>query len=305
MAGNTPMVSVLMTAFNRERYVGQAMESVLASTMSDFELIVVDDCSSDHTVDRVEEYARRDSRIRLFVNEQNLGDYLNRNRAASYARGEYLKYVDSDDVIYPHGLDVMLRCMEAFPHAGLGLSALFDASVPYPQHLTPEEAYREHCLVRDLFGRAPGSAMIRRRAFEHVGGFSGRRQVGDYELWLTIARCFGVVKMPTDLIWSRQHGEQEKVYDSEVMKAVMHEEVLLAALHAKGCPLDESEREAAILRLKRNRARQFFWFMTQAGGPNAAREYRRRVGIPTSTLVSFTFNRLRRRSAPVVSHRPS
>ncbi len=99
-----PLVSVLMTAYNREQYVGEEIESVLSSTYRDFELIVADDCSTDSTVDIVRQYARSDDRITLIVSETNLGDYPNRNRVASHAKGEYLKYVDSDHVIYPQGM---------------------------------------------------------------------------------------------------------------------------------------------------------------------------------------------------------
>jgi hypothetical protein len=293
MTSRSPTVSVLMTAYNRERYVAQAIESVLRSTFEDFELVLVDDHSDDGTVSIAQEFSSRDSRIRVYVNESNLGDYPNRNRAATYATGSYLKFVDSDDVIYPHGLDVMVRCIDAFPDAGLALSAVLDADVPYPQYLTPEAAYRQHFFGPGILGRAPGSAIIRRNAFEQVGGFTGRRQVGDHELWLTIARSFGVVKMPADLIWSRQHQEQEKAYDSEVDKTVMHEEVLLAALLAEDCPLREPERAAALENIVQTRVRNYWQFMTHAGGLRAAQAYRRRVGLPPSALLSFIAGRLR------------
>src|SRR3954469_22732147 len=94
-----PSVSVLLTTYNRERYVAEAIESVLAQTFEDFELIVSDDCSSDRTLEIVNGYARRDRRIRVAVNDRNLGDYGNRRHVASLATGRYLKYHDSDDVM--------------------------------------------------------------------------------------------------------------------------------------------------------------------------------------------------------------
>ena len=295
---------MLMTAYNRESYIRPAVESVLQSTFKDFELIIVDDNSRDRTGAIAREYEDADERVRVYRNETNLGDYPNRNRAAGYARAPLLKYVDSDDIIYPHGLEVMCRCIEAFPDAGLAVSAPLDRDAPYPKYLTPEEAYREHFFVLGTLGRAPGSTIIRRHAFEAVGGFSGNRQVGDHELWLALARSFGVVKMPADLIWSRQHPEQEKNYDSEVEKIVMHEEVLASALLAADCPLSEQERDAALSHVRRNRARNYWWFMTQAGGVRAAEEYRQLVHIPLSTLASFTFDRLRRAGKQVRSGPP-
>ena len=87
-SSTTPLVSVLMTAYNREKYIAEAIESVLASTYTFFELIIVDDCSTDNTVLIAKSYQERDPRIKLFVNKQNLGDYPNRNVAASFASGE-------------------------------------------------------------------------------------------------------------------------------------------------------------------------------------------------------------------------
>src|ERR1700682_441555 len=131
MNNDYPKVSVLMTAYNREKYIGEAIESVLASSYANFELIIVDDCSKDNTVKIAKAYAEKDSRIKVFVNEKNLGDYLNRNRAAELAQGKYIKYLDSDDLIYYYALEVMVKYMEKFPDAGFGLSSLPDYK-PFP-----------------------------------------------------------------------------------------------------------------------------------------------------------------------------
>src|SRR5690349_21051330 len=99
----TPKISVLMTAYNRASYIGAAIESVLAQTERDFELVVVDDRSTDDTVAVASAYLS-DPRVRIARNERNLGDYPNRNHAATLARGRFIKYHDSDDVMYPHCL---------------------------------------------------------------------------------------------------------------------------------------------------------------------------------------------------------
>ena len=117
----TPLVSVLMTSFNRERYIADAIESVLAQTFTDFELVVVDDASSDRSVEIARAYERRDPRVRVVVNARNLGDYPNRNHAATLARGRLLKYHDSDDVMYAHCLDVMVSMLLSEPDAAFGL----------------------------------------------------------------------------------------------------------------------------------------------------------------------------------------
>jgi glycosyltransferase involved in cell wall biosynthesis len=248
-----PIVSVLMTAYNREKFIAEAIESVLASTYKDFELIIVDDCSKDNTVEIARKYEVQDSRVRVYVNKDNLGDYPNRNRAASYAKGKYIKFLDSDDVIYPHCLTVMVNAMEQFPEAGFGLSAIGDVKFPYPKMINMKTSYLEHFGTYGHFDRAPGSAIISKKKFDEVGGFSGKRMIGDNELWFTLARYYPMVKLPRDLVWDRIHDSQEskteyaKSYEC-LRKAVVHE-----ALSNVDCPLDISEINLIYRKQKRER----------------------------------------------------
>lgn len=205
-----PLVSVLMTAYNRELYLGAAIESVLASSFQDFELIITDDCSTDKTLDIANGYARKDARVRVYGNEKNLGDYPNRNRAASYARGKYLKYLDADDLIYKYSLAYMVEAMECFPEAGLGISYnTIDDLQPYPHLFTPEQTYQTEYLGKSILGCGPSAAIVRRDVFENLNGFSGRQFLGDRELWLKIASLYNVVKLQPSLIWWRQHPDQQ------------------------------------------------------------------------------------------------
>jgi glycosyltransferase involved in cell wall biosynthesis len=292
-----PVVSVLLTAYNREAFIGEAIESVLASSFREIELIIVDDASTDGTVKVASRYLD-DSRVRIAVNGTNLGDYGNRNHAAVLASGEYIKYVDSDDFIYPHGLEAMVKCMQPFPEAALGLSALPDITGPYPRCLSPIEAYRENFGGKEILTRAPGSTIIRRAAFLEVGGFSGKRQVGDHELWLKLARRFPIVKMPTDLVWDRQHDEQERRFDSEVDRAVMHDAVRVEALMAEDCPLTCAERDEALRSLELARARYFWLLFRRGAGLNDSYRYRRRLGIPVKTILRVGVRAINPRSGP-------
>jgi glycosyltransferase involved in cell wall biosynthesis len=205
-----PLVSVLMTAYNREKYIGDAIESVLASTYNNFELVIVDDSSSDGTVGVVRSYAARDTRIKLFVNEKNLGQFENRNYAARLATGKYLKYLDSDDLLYPTGLDVLVAMMERFPEAGYGLCSLGqDDERIYPFILSPREAYDRHFIRKiPLFHKAPLSSIIRSDVYLGAGGFSNPHGEGDYEMWLLLSRDHRVVLMPEGVAWYRVHEEQ-------------------------------------------------------------------------------------------------
>ena len=275
----TPSVSVLTTCYNREALIGQAIESVLNSSFGDFEYIVVDDASTDRSAEIARYYAKTDSRIRIYINEQNLGDYPNRSRAASLARGKYFKYVDSDDIIYPHGLQVMMDCMRAFPDAALGLSRPADAMQPFPICLDPAAAYTRHFFGGGLFSNAPLSAIIRRDCFEKVGGFSGKRYVGDTELWLKLARHYSVVLMPMGLTWWRSHGEQEYALGHRTLSYVTQGFAMLrAALEDPDCPLPRDQAAAAVLAARTDHTRHILG-LARRGSVRQALKIARASGI--------------------------
>ena len=91
-----PAVSVIMPAYNMERFIAQAIRSVMAQTMTDWELLVIDDGSSDRTCAIVEELAAKDSRVRLYRNTSNVGVAKTRNRGVDLSRGEFIALLDSD-----------------------------------------------------------------------------------------------------------------------------------------------------------------------------------------------------------------
>ena len=206
----TPIVSVLMTAYNREDYISEAIDSVLASDFQDFELIIVDDCSTDNTPEIIRGYAAMDSRIRYYINEHNLGDYPNRNKAASFATGEYIKYVDSDDLIFPNTLGTMVEAMDKQPGAAFGFCDCHPTiKKKYPILFSGEQAIRKHFLGGGLLQAGPTSSIIRRKPFENIGRFSGKRFVSDYEAWLYLSLDHSVLVLPPGLIWIRSHAGQE------------------------------------------------------------------------------------------------
>ena len=248
-AGNaSPQVSVLMTAYNREKYIGQAIESILHSTFADYELIIVDDCSNDNTYQIAESYSKIDSRIRLFRNEANLGDYPNRNRAASLARGKYIKYVDSDDLIYEQGLQLFFDSMESSPGAAVAFSSrkwVDDHS--FPLLLEGGHTFRMHFFRNGFLDIGPSGVMIRKDAFERYGPFTGKRMIGDAELWMKIALHEPVLLIEPDLIYWREHGEQE--YKAGIRDSIYVELVLSLIVEVVSdprCALTAREKKEVI-----------------------------------------------------------
>ena len=205
----SPVVSVLMTSYNREDYIAEAIESVLASTLTDFELIICDDRSTDRTVDIARHYAARDTRIKLYVNEKNLGQFQNRNRAASHASGKYLKYLDSDDRIYDFGLGYCVEQMEKFPEASIGMSALYDMGVPDSLCWSSEKIIHEHFCVRQYLTIGPSGSIFRREKFMEMKGFDGRFGVAsDVYFNIRMAALSPVVLLQREFFFYRIHEGQ-------------------------------------------------------------------------------------------------
>ena len=241
-----PLLSVLMTSYNREQYIAEAIESVLASTYTNFELIIVDDCSKDKTVEIAKKYERKDERVKVYVNEKNLGDYPNRNKAASYAKGKYIQYIDSDDLLHYWGLQVEVDMMERFPNAAYGMAMRDEVERAFPILLSPKEAYENYYLKKlgGVFNGAPTSAIIRKEKFDLVNGFSGERQVGDYELWHKLALHNPILLLPGGFIWTRTHEEQEfKEFYINPLVSFQYTMVSYRYLSHIDCPLIANECE--------------------------------------------------------------
>jgi glycosyltransferase involved in cell wall biosynthesis len=249
--GSAPAVSVLMTAYNRAAFIDAAIGSVRAQTFTDFELVIVDDGSSDDTVKRARAHAAADGRIRVEVNERNLGDYPNRNRAAALARGRLLKYHDSDDLMYPHCLEIMVAALAAEPAAGMALSrGAFWPGAPAPMLLTPRMAFQREFLGSRMFMCGPGGALMRAEVFRELGGFEDFGSPSDYVFWLKACARVPVVLAPADLFWYRTHAGQVLRNPRSVREMARAASIAWRALHTDECPLTPAEREVA----RRNQA---------------------------------------------------
>jgi glycosyltransferase involved in cell wall biosynthesis len=203
-----PLTSVLMTAYNRKQYIAEAIESVLASTYKNFELIIVDDCSGDNTVLIAKEYEKRDARIKLYINEQNLGDYRNRNKAASYARGEYLMYVDSDDKIFADGIEKCIRVMLQYPQSCFGMRIFNQDCEPY--EINSEAVIRKHFFEDPMLYIGPGGTIIKRIFFEQINKYPVKYGPANDKYFNLKAACnSSMVMIPFDFLFYRRHEGQE------------------------------------------------------------------------------------------------
>jgi glycosyltransferase involved in cell wall biosynthesis len=206
-------VSVLMAAYNAERYVAQALRSALEQTHRELEVIVVDDGSRDRTAEIVRSF--RDPRVTL-LRQANAGPGAACNRAAARAGGEYLARLDADDLWEPTKLTEQVALLDARPEVGACFTFLrtIDADGrPGPQPMEDwfnrVYASRSDLLTELLAVRSRlvhPSAMIRRAVFEAVGGYDAHFiSVDDLNLWLRIAERWELAVIPQPLIRYRVH----------------------------------------------------------------------------------------------------
>ena len=114
-----PKISLIMSVYNGEDYLSEAIESVLNQTLKEFELIVINDCSSDSTSEILNKYAELDDRVKVHTNEVNLRLPASLNKAMSFAQGKYIARMDADDICLPERLEKQYKFMEENPHIAL------------------------------------------------------------------------------------------------------------------------------------------------------------------------------------------
>jgi len=282
-----PKVSVLTTVYNREKYLRECLESVQAGRFQDYEHIVVDDGSTDYSQSIAQEIAQQDERIQFHVNPSNLGDYPNRNRAASMATGEYIKYLDADDWHGRWALDIMVDGMEIFPEAGWGLFDDQHRGHPHPTLISGQEALELYYSgASRLFHRSPLNVIIRTTAFHKVGGFREDRMVGDFDMWHRLAKQFPVVLLPNRFNVYRHHGDQETAINSiDPLTGIRYTLVQLEHLQDQGTPITDHTRRTSIARLHRQMARTILVYM-RSGQWSAARSVKKELGWGWPTILN-------------------
>lgn len=212
-AGTTPTVSVVIPAYNAARTIDAALESVFAQTYHDFEVIVIDDGSTDDTAERAAAWGDAVT----FLRQPNAGPGAARNHGIRRARGRLLAFLDADDVWLPAKLEQQIAYFERFPETGLLDTCAVVSRAPLPALLEqaddtsaePAPPAHEYCTlfhcdryVRTLTVMAPRDIVVA------VGGFDERRElyVEDWDLWLRIAARHPVGHLETTLAVHRPDG---------------------------------------------------------------------------------------------------
>ncbi len=197
---NEPLISVVIPIYNKQNYIGRTIESVLNQKFSNFEIIAVDDGSSDASIEKVKTF--NDPRLRL-IQRENGGDGAARNTGILEAKGQVIAFLDGDDQWMPEFLSEIYKLQEEFPVAGMyasGLRLKYSASFWIDFYVEPGAESGSRFLIEDYFTLAlqrsfitSSNVAIKRSVFNEIGGFY--EQIGascDRDMWARVAMKYDI-----------------------------------------------------------------------------------------------------------------
>ncbi|MBQ4600635.1 MAG: glycosyltransferase [Oscillospiraceae bacterium] len=211
-----PKVSVILPAYNAEKYIKEAMDSILSQTFADFELIVLNDCSQDSTEELILSY--EDPRVVYVKNEENLGVARTLNRGLALAKGEYIARMDADDISLRSRFEKQAAYLDTHSNvAVLGSNVeLFDENGTIQTGWSSTDPRQ---LKLDLFFACPFAhpgVMMRTAVIRELGGYDPEYEgLEDYELWYRVSRKANISTLADVLLRYRLHGGQVTQNPSE------------------------------------------------------------------------------------------
>ena len=245
---NLPKVTVAIPVYNREKYIGEAMNSVLAQTFTDFELLVIDDGSTDRSRAIVQSYS--DSRIRLYCNDTNEGIPKTRNRAVELARGEYLAFLDSDDWACPKRFAKQVTFLESHPECaavGAWIEWMNAAGRPLGRFQRKPVLSNEIAAQRLFRQGITNSATMARTVVLREYGYREEYVVSeDFDLWSRITANHKLATLPEVLVRCRVH-ENRVTYEQSHRAKSMRLSIYAAQLRALGVPFTDIDLERHLL----------------------------------------------------------
>ena len=215
-----PLVSVIIPSYNHEKFVRECIQSVFDQTFQDFEIIITDDASTDHTVKIIEQLD--DSRIKLFKHSTNRGVSVAVNNCIRHASGRYFAWLSTDDVWYPEKLEIQVRYLNEHPNVGVVFgkvdwidesgNLITDPSFPYlnlfnVENRTRAEWLRQFFLIGNCLSLP--CSLVRKECFEAVGLYNpAYAKIPDLDLWIRICFKYDIAILDQKLIQNRWIGDE-------------------------------------------------------------------------------------------------
>ena len=228
---NFPLISVILPVYNVSPYIKEAIDSILNQTFSDFELIIIDDCSTDATLDIVHQY--NDDRIKIITKEKNKGLIDSLNFGISIAKGKYLARMDGDDISLPERFAKQVDFLEKNSNIIMCGTAYktFGAIEKEIRHPSNHEKISVGLCISSTFGHP--TIMGRKQIFEKLKYNKKFEKVEDYELWSRLIFEGQVANLDEVLLFYRVHENQVSTLFNDVQR-IKNVEIQLFLLKKTG-----------------------------------------------------------------------
>jgi glycosyltransferase involved in cell wall biosynthesis len=277
-----PRISVLLPVYNAEAYLAEAVESVLAQTFRDFELLAVNDGSTDGSQALLEAFAARDPRVKV-VSRPNTGITGALNEMIGLARGTYLARMDADDLSVPTRFERQAAYLDAHPDCAIVGSRVmlmdpYGSPVAETGHALTHAEIDAELLVKTGWAIVHPAAMMRADAVRKVGGYDKRwKHCEDHDLFLRLAEVGTLANLPDVLLWYRRHYASIN-YKKSAQQASQKEALLREAHQRRGLPFPADWKPHQWTPPGEPEQRRLWgWAALKAGNPKVARKHAARA----------------------------
>lgn len=220
------LVSIILPIFNGEKYMHKSIDSIIAQTYSNWELLILDDCSTDSTANIAHEYVDKDNRIKYFKNESNLRLPRNLNRGFSLAKGDYLTWTSDDNMYLPTAIETMVNALKTsntdFTFASCRIIDAEDNPYEYimVNKNSPEMIVGQNCVGACF--------MYTRKVYETIGDYNpDYTLVEDFDYWQRVFQKFNVSPIEDILYLYRMHdGALTSTMKKEIFNNTLEEMLL-------------------------------------------------------------------------------
>jgi glycosyltransferase involved in cell wall biosynthesis len=201
-----------MPAYNAEKYLGEAIDSILSQTFTDFECIIIDDCSTDNTWKIIQKYAKKDSRVVGVQNEKNLGIAGNLNKAISLSKGTYLARMDADDWAYPERFEKQVVFLDSHREVGIigGAMEVYNESLDQVLYIrsyyTDDDSLRKYIFKQSPFSHP--CVMYRKEVIQDNVYNEKLSPTEDYDLYFRVGKKYKFANLEDILLKYRTSETQ-------------------------------------------------------------------------------------------------
>lgn len=249
--------SIITVSYNSEKYISDTIKSVLSQTYENFEYIILDDSSTDGSWDIINSF--KDPKIKAIRNDTNIGEYANRNKSIELATGDYIIFIDGDDIIYHNALETFAYYSKLFPECAMVCSREWDCRIIYPYVAEPKTIYLFEFIGNSILGGNFTKILFKKKVIMEGGYFPLYITTGDTYMQLKIAMKHKILLINDGLTWWRKrkgNATDNFFKDQRHLSEVINYRIYF--LNHPDCPLSSEEKEIAKTNVYGNYIRILF-----------------------------------------------